>query len=127
MGKNAGPLERMRILDIGQGIAAPFCAKLLGDLGADVVKIEPPGGDLSRQMGPFPKGIPDAELSASFFFLNTSKRSIIADLDGDEGRLLLSKMVPYFDIVISSDTVEALDARSIGDNDLKKWNPKALC
>ena len=126
MGKNAGPLERMRILDIGQGIAAPFCAKLLGDLGADVVKIEPPGGDLSRQMGPFPKGIPDAELSASFFFLNTSKRSIIADLDGDEGRWLLSKMVPYFDIVISSDTVEALDARSIGYNDLKKWNPKVI-
>lgn len=126
MGKNAGPLERMRVLDIGQGIAAPFCAKLLGDLGADVVKIEPPEGDLSRQIGPFPKGTPDAELSASFFFLNTSKRSVVADLTRDDGRLMLSKLVPHFDIVISSDTIEALDAQNLGYDDLKKWNPKVI-
>ncbi len=66
------PLAGLKILDISQGIAGPFCAKLLGDLGADVVKVEPPEGDSSRTLGPFPGGTPDPECSASFFYLNTA-------------------------------------------------------
>ncbi len=56
------PLAGLKVLDIADGIAAPFCAKLLGDLGADVIKVERPfGGDPSRAPGPFPGGRPDRE------------------------------------------------------------------
>ena len=88
-----GPLAGLRVLDIAQGIAAPFCAKLLGDLGADVVKVETPGGDWTRTLGPFPAGTADPERSAAFFWFNTSKRGITLDLDEDDGRAHLRRLV----------------------------------
>ena len=66
-----GPLKGIRILDIAEGIAGPFCSKLLGDLGAEVVKLEKPAGDESRRLGPFPDDNPNPEASASYFFFNT--------------------------------------------------------
>ena len=125
------PLAGVRVLDISEGVAGPFCAKLLGDLGADVVKIERPGtGDEARALGPFPDWAQDAatrrETSAAFFFLNTSKRSVVLDLDSAEGRETLSRLVQDYDVVVSGQTAEALDAAGIGYETLRGWNPAVI-
>ena len=125
------PLTGMRVLDISEGIAGPFCAKLLGDLGADLVKVERPGtGDETRSMGPFPSWAeaPETrrETSATFFYLNTSKRSVVLDLDSAPGREQLRRLVQRFDIVIAGETAESLDAKGIGYETLAAWNPAVI-
>ena len=125
------PLAGVRVLDTSEGIAAPFCAKLLGDLGADVVKVERPGtGDETRGMGPFPDDADDGptrhEASASFFFLNTSKRSVVLAADATCWREQLAALVQRFDVVVAGETAESLDARGIGYDALRRWNPEVV-
>ena len=125
------PLAGVRILDVSGGIAGPFCAKLLGDLGADVVKVEPPGtGDESRALGPFPAWANDAdtrlETSAAFFFLNTSKRSVVLDVDSQARREQLRALVQRFDVVVAGETAESLDERGMGYDVLSSWNPAVI-
>ena len=125
------PLAGVRVLDISQGVAAPFCAKLLGDLGADVVKVERPGtGDATREFGPFPAWANDLEsrreTSAAFFFLNTSKRSVTVDIDSAQGREQLAALVKRFDVVVAGETSESLDARGIGYDVLRGWNTAVI-
>ena len=122
----AGPLTGLKVLDISEGIAAPFCAKLLGDLGADVVKVEPPGGDRTRALGPFPGGVPDPEKSAAFFYFNTSKRSVTLDLGTVEGRGHLERLVHTYDIVVSGDTERTLTERGLGFEQLRAWNERLI-
>ena len=76
----------IRIVECGEGVSAAYGAKLVADLGAEVVKIEPPEGDLTRRRGPFPANRYDPEKSGLFIYLNTNKRSVTADLRGAEGR-----------------------------------------
>jgi crotonobetainyl-CoA:carnitine CoA-transferase CaiB-like acyl-CoA transferase len=122
-----GPLSGLRVLDIGEGVAGPFCAKLLGDLGADVVKVErPDAGDTTRQIGPFPNGEAHIEKSAAFFFLNTSKRSVTIDLDAADGIDQLRLLVQRYDVIVSSDTAEALTARGFGPAEVRNWNAAAI-
>ena len=120
-------LDGLKVLDLSEGIAGPFCAKLLADLGADTVKIEHPSRpDVSRTYGPFPNGEPDAEKSASFFYFNTSKRSMLLDLDSSAGKTTLQQLVMHYDIVIASDTAETLDERGLGFAQIQAWNPAAI-
>ena len=80
------PLEGIRVLDLSEHIAGPFCAKLLADFGAQVTKIERPRrGDPARLEGPFFQDDPHPEKSALFLHLNTNKRSVTLDLDTEEG------------------------------------------
>ena len=75
-GTNSQALAGLRVLDLGQEIAGPYCARLLGDQGADVVKVEPPaGGDAARAMEPFVGDAPHPEKSLHFLYLNYNKRS----------------------------------------------------
>src|SRR3954466_8128251 len=76
------PLVGVRVLELAVGIAGPYGGKLLSDLGADVVKAEPPGGDVSRRRGPFRDGTQDSEASGFYLYLNAGKRSITLDLKG---------------------------------------------
>ena len=127
----AKALANLRVLDISEGVAGPFCAKLLGDLGADVVKVEcPDKGDETRSIGPFPDWAQDAEArretSATFFYLNTSKRSVVLDLDSAEGQSHLRRLVQHFDIVIAGETAESLDSRGLGYSTLTAWNPSVI-
>ena len=74
---SAQPLHGIKVIDFSQGIAGPYCSKLLADFGAEVIKIEKPGtGDYSRKLGPFPDDVPVAEKSGLFMFLNSNKRSV---------------------------------------------------
>ena len=72
-----GPLAGIRVVEIATGVAGPYCGRLLAGLGADVVKVEPPGGDVTRMAGPFPDDVPHLERSGLFLHLNAGKRSVV--------------------------------------------------
>ena len=74
-------LEGVRVPELGEMVSAAYAAKLFADLGADVVKVESPGGERARRRGPFPSGESDPERSGLFLYLNTNKRSVVLDLD----------------------------------------------
>lgn len=95
----AQPLDGLRVVELATGIAGPYAGKLLADFGAEVVKVEPPGGDRSRGWGPFPEGDDGPEQSALFLHLNTNKRSIVAEPDDDVTMALIERA----DIVIQSE------------------------
>ena len=90
-----------RILDLTDRRAA-FCGRLLADYGADVVKVEPPAGDPSRHLGPYPDDNPDAGRSLDFLFYNTNKRSITLDLESRSGRDLFRRLAADADVIIES-------------------------
>ena len=119
-------LGGLRIIDLGQGLAAPFAAKLLGDLGADVIKIEPPSGDAARRRGPFPDDAVDLEASAPFLYANTSKRSVVLDPDVADDRRLRDALIGDARIVIASETEPQLARRGIGFDDLRALNPSVI-
>lgn len=117
-------LEGIRILDLTEGIAGPFCAKLLADLGADTVKIErPESGDPTRTLGPHTGADPDPERSPSFFFLNTGKRSVLLDLDDAASRELLRRLVDRYDVVIGCERAAGC---GIDYERIRAWNPRAI-
>ncbi|MCP3987908.1 MAG: CoA transferase [Actinomycetia bacterium] len=93
------PLAGIRVLELAEGIAGPYAGKLLADFGADVIKVEPPDGDRSRRLGPFPTEESDPEQSAMFLHLNTNKRSIVANVDDPAVEALIAEA----DVVIQSD------------------------
>jgi len=96
------PMEGLLVIDLSEGIAGPNCSKLLADFGARVVKVERPGGDPCRQMGPFPADVPDSESSGLSLHLNTNKESVVVDLGTDEGADLVGKLIARADVVIES-------------------------
>src|SRR5262249_48259395 len=96
-----GPLAGLRILELANE-TGQFCGKLLGDLGADVVKIAPPGGEPSRRIGPFLDDIPHPERSMSFWHYNTSKRGISLDLETVDGRQLFMRLAATADVILET-------------------------
>ena len=96
-----GPLAGLRILELADE-KGQFCGKLLGDLGADVVKIEPPGGEPCRHIGPFHNDIPNPERSLSFWYYDTSKRSITLNLETADGRGLFLRLAETADVILET-------------------------
>ncbi len=96
----AQALNGIHVIELAEGIAGPFCGKLMAGLGASVVKIEPPAGDVTRSLGPFPGDCLDPEASGLFLYLNTGKKSVVLNLDdeGDTGHLL--DMIRTADVLI---------------------------
>ncbi|MSP22241.1 MAG: CoA transferase [Dehalococcoidia bacterium] len=95
-----GPLEGIRVLDLTRNVAGPYATKLLAEYGADVLKVEPPGGDPSRQFGPFQNDVPDLETSGLFLHLNTGKRSIELDITTEAGGRRVREIVADAEVVI---------------------------
>ena len=94
-------LARMRVLEWCNMAAGPYCTKLLADLGAEVIKVEPPcGGDGSRRQGPFLADIPDSEKSGLFLFLNTSKLGITLDVASPGGKRIFLELLKQADILV---------------------------
>src|ERR1700757_1219802 len=91
------PLHGLRVLDAGDFLAAPFCAMLLGDFGAEVVKVESLDGDTLRSIG---EQVAPPAISAMFVAANRGKRSISLDLAGERGRALLRELALSCDVVI---------------------------
>lgn len=111
-------LEGVRILDLS-GRRGQYCGKLFGDLGAEVILVEPPNGSSVRREGPFVNDRPGVEASLSFAYLNTSKRGITLDLDQPEGQKLLKRLCARADIVIESEKPGIMVRRGLGYDDLK--------
>ena len=117
-----GPLEGLRVLELADE-KGQFCGKLLADLGADVIKIEPRGGERSRSVGPFLDDIPHADRSLSFWYYNTSKRAITLDIETEDGRRLLAKLAARADVILETFKPGYLAALGLGYDDLCKTNP----
>jgi benzylsuccinate CoA-transferase BbsE subunit len=115
-----GPLTGLRVLELADE-KGQFCGKLLGDLGADVVKIEPPGGEPCRNVGPFLDDIPNPERSLSFWCYNTSKRGVTLSLETADGRQLFQRLATNADVVL--ETFRPGYLASIGLDSLQEHNP----
>ena len=113
-----GLLGGVKVLDVGEGVSGPYAARTLAWLGADVVKVESPEGDLTRRMGPFPDDAPHPEKSALFLALNVGKRGVALDLDLEEGRARFLELAADSQIVVDNHPSGWLDERGIGYEDL---------
>ena len=118
-------LAGVRVLDLADEKGL-FCGKLLGDLGADVIKVEPPGGDPARNKGPFYKDIVHHEKSLYWSALNTSKRGITLNLGTTSGRELLKRLAKTADFVLESFDPGYLDDLGIGYSVLERINPRLI-
>jgi benzylsuccinate CoA-transferase BbsE subunit len=120
-----GPLAGLRVLELVDE-KGRFCGKLLGDLGADVVKVEPPGGEPSRHVGPFLDDIPDPERSLSFWYYNTSKRGITLNLETADGRELFGRLAATSDVILETLRPGVLTSLGLDYATLCEQNPRLI-
>jgi crotonobetainyl-CoA:carnitine CoA-transferase CaiB-like acyl-CoA transferase len=118
-------LDNYRVLDLTDEKGS-LCGKILGDLGADVIKIEKPGGDNSRRIGPFFHDTPDPEKSLHWFALNSSKRGITLNIEDPEGKDIFIKLAETADVIIESFTPGHMDILGIGYGVLSARNPRLI-
>jgi crotonobetainyl-CoA:carnitine CoA-transferase CaiB-like acyl-CoA transferase len=117
------PLSGVTVLDLSAGVPGPYCARLLGELGADVVKVEPPEGDLTRYLGPFAGDTPDPERSGLFLYLNTDKRGVTLDLCGDASRTAALHLIDGADVLVESFGPGGLERFGLDAGLLQRRNP----
>ena len=120
--RSAGPLTGLRVLELADE-KGQFCGKLLGDLGADVVKIEPPGGERCRHIGPFLDDIPHPDRSLSFWYYNTSKRGITLDLETADGLGLFRRLAAEADVILETFRPGLLASLGLGYESVREQNP----
>jgi crotonobetainyl-CoA:carnitine CoA-transferase CaiB-like acyl-CoA transferase len=118
-------LDDVRVLDLA-GEIGQYCTKLLADLGADVIKIEPPGGDPVRRLPPFYRDEPGPDTSLYWLNLNTNKRSITLDIENAEDRTVFEKLVVSADVVVETYQPGYLDALDLGYDGLTKLKPDII-
>jgi crotonobetainyl-CoA:carnitine CoA-transferase CaiB-like acyl-CoA transferase len=122
---SAGPLMGYRALDLTDE-KGMLCGKMLADLGADVIKLEPPGGDPARRIGPFAADLPTPERSLFWWAFNANKRGITLDLATPQGRELLLRLVRTAHFVIESFTPGELAQLGLGYPTLARENPRVI-
>jgi crotonobetainyl-CoA:carnitine CoA-transferase CaiB-like acyl-CoA transferase len=118
-------LNNYRVLDLTDEKGS-LCGKILGDLGADVIKIEKPAGDASRRIGPFFHNTPDPEKSLNWFALNANKRGITLNLRDSEGKEIFRKLADTADVIIESFAPGHMDTLGIGYAALSARNPRLI-
>ena len=128
----------MANFDNGEGMLSPYrvldltnergliCGQLLSDMGADVIKIEKPGGDRARNIGPFFHDIPDPENSLFWFAFNTNKRGVTLDIETTDGKEIFKRLVRLSDVVIESFDPGYMQKVGLGYSDLKEINPRII-
>ncbi|HUE40140.1 MAG TPA: CoA transferase [Candidatus Binatia bacterium] len=121
-----GPLSHLRVVEISSGLAAAYTAKLLADLGADVVKVEPPQGDIARRLGPFPGGRVDPETSGLFVYLNANKRGIVLDLAAGAERRRLARLLDAVDVLVHEVPVNEMTALGIDPAQVLRDRPRLV-
>lgn len=123
---DTGALAGLRVLEYASFIAGPYCAKLLADLGAEVVKVEPPTGDPARRGGPFAGGIPEPERSGLFLYLNTNKLGVTLDLRTAMARNIFSRLAQEADVVVTDVPPDDAERLGLVPQDLRKLNPRLV-
>lgn len=114
-------LEGIKVLDVASMLAGPYCATLLGDLGAEVIKLEPPNGDETRRFGPR-RGTD----SGVFVGVNRNKRSLRVDLRSEDGQQVLAKLVAWADIVVDNLRPQARTSLGLDHETLRALNPRII-
>ncbi|SRR5579884_576169 len=118
-------LEGYTALDLTD-LRGQFCGKALRDLGMEVIKVEPPGGDPVRRIGPFAHDRPSLESSLRFAYLNGGKKSLTLDLGHAEGRALLLRLVEQADVLVESYAPGELEQLGLGEAALRARNPRLV-
>ncbi len=120
MGQHS-PLEGVKILDLTRALAGPFCTMILGDLGADIIKVEPIDGDMMRQWGPYDRG-------ESVYYLtgNRNKRALALDFRSSEGLALIRTLAKDCDVVVENFKPGAMEAMGLSHETLMALNPRLI-
>lgn len=121
-----GGLKGLRVLDLGHALAGPFCASLLADHGADVIKIEPPEGDVSRRIGPFARDDQRREYGGMYQCCNRNKRGMVIDLKHPEGRDAFLRMVESADCMVENFRAGVMERLGLGYETLAQRNPRLV-
>ncbi len=121
-----GPLADLTVVELGEGTAAAFTAKLLADFGATAIKVERPSGDPTRRRGPFPGGREDPEASGLFAYLNTNKLGVMVDLDTDDGREALGGLLSTADIFVTDLARTELELSGLRIEELRALYPDLI-
>ena len=123
----SGPLAGIHVLDLSRVLAGPYAAMILGDLGAEVIKVEQPGsGDDTRKWGPPFIDTPDGPESTYFLSANRNKRSVTVDLKDPDERSFIEKMVNWADVIIENFRPGVMDRLGLGDAVLEALNPSLV-
>ena len=118
-------LSGRRVLELADEKGV-YCGKLLADMGADVIKVEPPGGDATRNLPPFWEDRPDPDGSLFFLYMNTSKRGVTLDITRPEGQDLFKQLARTADLIVETFPPGHLDALGLGYDTLKEDNPRLV-
>jgi crotonobetainyl-CoA:carnitine CoA-transferase CaiB-like acyl-CoA transferase len=124
--KMPGALHGIRIVDLTAMLAGPYATMLLADLGAEVVKVEPPHGDATRPVGPFRDSDSPEGLSGYFQSVNRGKRSVVLDLKSEVGRQKLRELVRVADVLVENYSAGVMDRLGLGYEVLHAENPKLV-
>jgi len=118
----SGPLSHLKVLDLSQVVMGPYCTMLLGDMGADIIKIEKPSGDITRYVGPHRnKG-----MGSNFLNLNRNKRSLVLDLKDEEEKQILLDMVKDSDVIIHSFRKKTMESLGLSYESISKENKSII-
>ncbi|HKT73719.1 MAG TPA: CoA transferase [Steroidobacteraceae bacterium] len=122
-----GALTGLRVLDLTQALAGPYCTQMLADHGAEVVKVEPPvSGDLARTTGPYHAQDLEQRNSGYFHSINRNKKSIVVDLKRPEGRDLIRDIVSGYDVLVENFRVGVMDRLGLSYELLRERNPRLV-
>ncbi len=120
------PIAGTVVVDLGEGVAGGYASWLLAGLGARVLKVEPPGGERLRRLGPFPGDRPDPELGGLHLALNAGKESVVLDLTRASGRRGLMRLLDAADIVVESAGPDVMESRGLGYPEVAAEHPSLV-
>src|SRR5919198_4370594 len=115
-------LDGLRVLDLSRVLAGPFCCMMLADHGADVIKVEPPGGDETRHYGP---PFVDGE-SVYYMNVNRNKRGMVLDLSKRAGQEIVRRLAQTSDVLVENFKTGTMERWGLGHNGLRKLNPRLV-
>jgi len=120
-------LQGSRVVELGESVSAPYCAKLLADMGAEVIKVERPGvGDQAREYGPFPGDEPHPERSGLFLYLNANKQGVTLDLETPTGREILGDLLAQSQVFVHNLHPKEMDRLGVDYERLSKHNAQLV-
>ncbi len=122
----AGALEGLRVLDLTQMLAGPFCAQLMADHGADVIKVESPEGDMTRAFGPYCDDDQVRNMGGYYQSVNRNKKGVVIDLKSEQGRQVLLSLVDKADVLIENFRAGVLDRLGLSYEKLAERNPRLV-